>query len=744
MNILADLNDIQKDAVTNYEGPSLILSGAGSGKTRVLTYRIAYMIQQGIRPWNILAVAFTNKAAKEIIERIENLIGLHGRDVWAGTFHAMFAKILRKHCHLLGYEKNFNIYDTSDAKSLIKTIIENEYKADTKKYNPNVVRGIISNAKNRLLFPDEYDNQSSSSPYNKVISECYTTYQSRLKQNNAMDFDDLISLPVILFQRYPEILEGYQKKLGYILVDEYQDTNHAQYRLINLLAKKHRNICVVGDDDQSIYSFRGADISNILNFEKDYSETKIYKLEQNYRSTQTILKAASDVVRNNDTRKEKTIWTANPEGEKITLTEAYDERDEASQVLTSIKKEMNTTHRTLNDFAVFYRTNAQSRVIEEALRRDGLPYRVYGGLRFYDRKEIKDVIAYLKILVNPRDRESFKRMINCPPRRIGKASVKAIEAYSIQNDISMLKACQNPERVIGLSPRAYKAVSEFYNDISEIKNLSETLPLHELIMTVVRKFRFIEIYEEDGSDEALIRRDNIQELLEGIEEFVDERDDTSLTAFLEEVSLMTDIDQADESAEAITLMTAHSAKGLEFPIVFVTGLEDGLFPINYENSVEKVEKIEEERRLFYVAVTRAREKLYLHYAKHRRRFSYDFVRTIKSRFLHEIADEVLDDSSVRSRYGSIPRRKSTWPMEQLTPQLSDPELSVSDATERKDASIEPQRQFKKGTEVYHDIFGLGTVIKITGNDEKAKLTIHFRSAGVKRLVSKYAGLEVID
>ncbi len=736
MNILDSLNDIQEKAVTNYNGPSLILSGAGSGKTRVLTHRIAYMIQQGIKPWNILAVAFTNKAAREITERINGMIGSHGRDIWAGTFHSMFARILRRDCHLLGYEKNFNIYDTNDSKSIIKSIIEKDYNADIKKYKPDVVRRIISKAKNRLISPDDFYNRNRSNPYNNSVSEFYNTYQSRLKQNNSMDFDDLISLPVTLFQSHQEILESYQNKFLYILVDEYQDTNHTQYRLINLLAGKHRNLCVVGDDDQSIYSFRGADIGNILNFEKDYPEANIYKLEQNYRSTGHILKAASDVVGNNRTRKEKTIWTSNSGGEKITLIEAYDERDESLQVVTNIKMRVDNNGLSLNNCAVFYRTNAQSRVIEEALRREGLPYRVYGGPRFYDRKEIKNVIAYLKILVNPRDGVSVKRIINHPPRGIGRATIIAIEDYSARNNIAMLETCRDHAKIISLSPRAQKAVDGFFKDISEIKNLSKTLLLNELVNRVVEKFGLIRIYEEDGSDEALLRRDNIRELIEGIEEFVEERGDAGLAAFLEEVSLMTDLDNADESAEAVSLMTVHSAKGLEFPFVFVTGLEDGLFPINHGGSVEKNENIEEERRLFYVAITRAKEKLYLSHAKYRRRYSNESKRTVKSRFLNEISKDVLDDNSIRTYSLKHAGIRGTRP-------AATAGSSASIMDEIEETPTAASNRFKRGSMVHHNVFGPGTVIKVTNNGKNEKLTIKFRSAGVKLVISTYAGLKVI-
>ncbi|MCC7430664.1 UvrD-helicase domain-containing protein [bacterium] len=729
MPLLDELNEKQQEAVINFNGPSLILSGAGSGKTRVLTYRIAFMIEKGVRPWNILSVTFTNKAAKEMVERLERLIGANGRDVWAGTFHSTFAKILRRDAHLLGYDRNFNIYDSDDSKTIIKSIITNDLKGDTKMLNPNIVRSKISGAKNKLVSPSVFASQAGNF-FEREVAEVYNVYQKRLRQNNAMDFDDLILVPIQLFEQHPKVLEAYQNKFSYILVDEYQDTNHAQYKLINLLAATHRNLCVIGDDDQSIYSFRGADISNILNFEKDYPETKIFKLEQNYRSTKNILQAASDVVSNNVLRKEKTIWTANGKGEKIALLEAYDEKGEALNVLTHLTKEITINKKKFSDFAVLYRTNSQSRVLEDVLRINGISYRVFGGLKFYDRKEIKDVLAYLKILVNPRDDQTLKRIVNYPSRKIGDTSVTAIEDFANKKQCSMLEVCAFPESVFGLSARSYGAVKRFYDEISEAKEKAEILPLDELVNFVAEKFRLVKVYEEEGSEESLIRKENILELLEGIKEFYEEREDKTLTAFLQEVSLITDVDKANESTEAVTLMTVHSAKGLEFPVVFVAGLEDGLFPILSQDKQEK--EIEEERRLFYVAVTRAKEKLFLSFANNRRRFGYDLERASKSRFLEEISAELLDNLS-QTKFKS-------YLTETKIPQKT--VSSVSQQTQPVTFS-KPSQNFSAGMVVTHEVFGKGKISAVSGSGAEARLIINFESVGVKTLIVKFAKLEIL-
>lgn len=740
MSFTKDLNPNQLEAVENFNGPSLILSGAGSGKTRVLTYRIANMIEKGVRPWNILAVTFTNKAAKEMIERLESLIGTHARDVWAGTFHSIFAKILRRDGHLLGYNRNFNIYDTTDAKAIVKTIISERLNLDTKKFHPSPVYSQISKAKNSLLTPKDYEESMPSNFFYRNVAEVYNFYQQTLQLNNAMDFDDLISLPVRLFENNPQVLEAYQNKFLYILVDEYQDTNHAQYRLVNMLAEAHRNLCVIGDDDQSIYSFRGATIENILNFEKDYPEAQVYKLEQNYRSTKNILQAAADVVKNNYERKEKEIWTDNDDGEKVSLIEAYDERDEARRILSSITHEISANRRTLKEFALLYRTNAQSRVLEEALRKNGLAYKVFGGLKFYDRKEIKDILAYLKVLVNPQDSQNLKRIINFPSRKIGKTTIEKLEAYAISQEMTLFDVCGIVEELGSLTARSINPIKKFHFEISEVMSLHrQGLPLNELVRNVIEKFGLLKIYEDEKSDEALVKADNVRELIEGIDEFVDEREDNSLTVFLEEVSLITDLDKDDPNSEAITLMTVHSAKGLEFPVVFVSGLEDGLFPIIdlYENEEKGVE---EERRLFYVAVTRAEEKLYLSFANYRRRYSGYGESTVKSRFLNEISEDLLD--------GNIKSFKSYYSSDNDFYGESKPRRSVSIPQQEKKftspfSSQKKSQTYTVGMDVKHEIFGKGRIVEISGSGSESKISISFDSVGVKKLVQRFAKLEIL-
>ncbi|KAA3596804.1 MAG: hypothetical protein DWQ06_14765 [Calditrichaeota bacterium] len=740
MSFTKDLNPNQREAVENFDGPSLILSGAGSGKTRVLTYRIANMIEKGVRPWNILAVTFTNKAAKEMVERLEKLIGTHARDVWAGTFHSIFARILRKDGHLLGYNRNFNIYDTTDAKAIVKSIITERLNLDLKKFHPNPVYSQISKAKNSLLTPSDYEESMPSNFFYRNVADVYNFYQKQLQLNNAMDFDDLISLPVRLFESNPQVLEAYQNKFHYILVDEYQDTNHAQYKLVNMLADAHRNLCVIGDDDQSIYSFRGATIENILNFEKDYAEAQVFKLEQNYRSTKNILKAAADVVKNNFERKEKEIWTDNDDGEKISLIEAYDERDEARRILSSITHEISANRRTLNEFALLYRTNAQSRVLEEALIKNGLKYKIFGGLKFYDRKEIKDVLAYLKVLVNPQDSQNLKRIINFPSRKIGKTTIEKLEGYSVSQEMTLFEVCGIVEKLGSLTSRSINPIKKFHYEISELISLQQqNLPLNELVRNVIEKFGLLKIYEDEASDEALVKADNVRELIGGIDEFVSEREDNSLTVFLEEVSLITDLDKDDPNSEAITLMTVHSAKGLEFPTVFVSGLEDGLFPIIdlYENEEKG---IEEEGRLFYVAVTRAEEKLYVSFANYRRRYSGYGESTVKSRFLNEISEDLMDGNvkSVKNYYSSggdfygEPKPKQNASVPQYEKKYSSPF-----------SSQKKSQTYTVGMDVKHEIFGKGRIVEISGSGGESKISISFDSVGVKKLVQRFAKLEIV-
>lgn len=635
---LDNLNPIQQEAVKQTDGPLLILAGAGSGKTRVLTYRIAYLIGVlGVPPWNILAVTFTNKAAAEMRERVYQLVGKAAQQVWLGTFHSTGVRILRREAERLGLDRNFTIYDSDDQLSLIKKVMR-ELDTSERQFPPKVIQARIDGAKNELLSPTVYA-QLATEFFDERVALIYARYQKELQESNGLDFGDLIMKPVELFQLYPDVLKRYQDRFRYILVDEYQDTNHAQYMFVNLLAAQHRNLCVVGDDDQSIYMWRGADLNNILDFEKDYPEARVIRLEQNYRSTQTILSAANAVVQNNLGRKGKTLWTKNPPGEKLSLREALDDRDEALWVVDRIREELRHNHCGLGNFVVLYRTNAQSRVLEDGLRQAGIPYVIVGGVRFYERKEVKDILAYLKLVVNPRDSVSLKRIINMPSRGIGEATIRKLEKLAAEEGISLFEALGHHDKVLNISTPTRGEIDRFWKMIAKYTSLKGIWPADRLARELVTETGYISQLQAEGTVDAENRIENVRELLVAVEHFVERSEDPSLEAFLEEVSLLSDIDQWEHRADAVTLMTVHCAKGLEFPVVFITGLEEGLFPLSraYENPAE----LEEERRLFYVAMTRAKEKVYLSLAHHRRRYENFFGRP-RSRFLDEIPGEFLE------------------------------------------------------------------------------------------------------
>lgn len=722
IDFLKDLNPAQREAVTYTAGPLLVLAGAGSGKTRVLTYRIAYLIGVNkIEPWKILAVTFTNKAAGEMKERVEKLLGKAGTHVSMSTFHSWCARILRTEANLLGYTSNFSIYDEDDQISVIKKCME-ELNLDPKKISPDAVQSRISNAKDKLITWQDFSLQTKDF-FEENVSRIYNLYQNKLQEANAFDFDDLIMRAVELFTNHPAVLEKYQNRFHHILVDEYQDTNHAQYMLVNLVASKNRNLCVVGDEDQSIYGWRGADINNILNFEKDYPDAKVVKLEQNYRSTQIILDAAGAVVKNNQERKGKILYTQIQGGEKISLLFLENEHHEGENIVEQIKHLIQHNDYLKSDFVILYRTNAQSRVFEQKLRDSGIPYVIVGGLRFYERKEVKDLLAYLKVLTNPKDNLSWKRIINVPARGIGAQTILKIENFCLRKSVSLLEGIKQIEEIEGISPRLKRTIHEFSKMMDEFFMQKAKLPIDELGELIAERTGYIDELKREKTIEAENRIENIKELINAISEFQERSEVATLEAFLEEVSLITSIDMWDKTKEAITLMTLHAAKGLEFRVVFIAGLEEGLFPIS--RSLENPSDLEEERRLFYVGITRAKERLFLSYARHRRRFA-DMV-NLKSRFLDEVPEKLLKiEDHIFSSENSFDKLDLNR-IKSFSPQSADPYDSM----------------LQIGATVIHPHWGEGVILSREGSGEDLILTVVFRGGIKKKLLAIYANLEIV-
>ena len=633
--ILKQLNDKQYEAVVNTEGPCLVIAGAGSGKTKVLTHKIAYLIdEKGVLPWNILAITFTNKAANEMKERIEGLVGDVAKDIWMGTFHSVCVRILRRFIDRIGFDSSFIIFDTSDQRTLIKACIKN-IGLDDKMFTDRSVQSEISNAKNEMLEPDQYTLRANGDFRKEKIALVYEMYQKRLKENNAIDFDDIINYTIKILMDNPDVLEYYSDKFKYVLVDEYQDTNKSQFTLVTLLASKNGNITVVGDNDQGIYSFRGADISNILNFERDFPGTKIIKLEQNYRCTGNILKAANSVIKNNEVKYKKQLWTENDVGNLPKVYSAKNEYDEGTYIATQIEHLRREEKYNYSDFAILYRMNTQSRAIEEILRREGIPYKIIGGLKFYERKEIKDVISYLRLIQNPSDNISLKRVINEPKRGIGKTSLDNIEKLAEDTGISMYEIIKNADQY-GLN-RVFLNSREFVNVIEELRNKKDDIKISELIKEILNKSGYTKALEEENTIEAENRIENLDEFLTVAIEFEDESAENKLSDFLEGITLSSDIDNMEETDDSVTLMTLHSAKGLEFPVVFLVGMEEGIFP-GYK-SISEPKELEEERRLCYVGITRAKKNLFLTCSKQRTIFGSTSCNPI-SRFLKEIPEEL--------------------------------------------------------------------------------------------------------
>ncbi|BDG41929.1 DNA helicase PcrA [Saccharococcus caldoxylosilyticus] len=720
--LLANLNKEQQAAVKTTEGPLLIMAGAGSGKTRVLTHRIAYlMAEKHVAPWNILAITFTNKAAREMKERVQALLGGAAEEVWISTFHSMCVRILRRDIDRIGINRNFSILDTTDQLSVIKNILK-EKNIDPKKFEPRTILGTISSAKNELLTPEKFAKRASSY-YEKIVSDVYEEYQQRLLRNHSLDFDDLIMTTIQLFERVPEVLEYYQYKFQYIHIDEYQDTNHAQYMLVKMLAARFQNICVVGDADQSIYRWRGADIQNILSFERDYPNAKVILLEQNYRSTKRILQAANEVIENNINRKPKRLWTENPEGKKIVYYEAMNEADEAQFVAGKIKEYVDGGKRRYSDFAILYRTNAQSRIIEEVFLKSNIPYQIVGGLKFYDRKEIKDILAYLRVIANPNDDISLLRIINVPKRGVGASSLDKIVRYASENELSIFEALAELEH-IGLSARIAASLLEFRRQLEQWAQLQEYVSVTELVEEVLDKSGYREMLKAENTLEAQSRLENIDEFLSVTKHFENVSEDKSLIAFLTDLALISDIDQLNEangnSEDSVVLMTLHSAKGLEFPVVFLIGMEEGIFPHN--RSLDDEDEMEEERRLAYVGITRAEEELFLTSAQMRTLFGNIHVNPV-SRFIREIPEELMEMINRRTLHAAAFQAKKTGFRTTMASGAADGGTTV----------------WKVGDKADHKKWGIGTVVSVRGEGEDQELDIAFPSPiGIKRLLAKFA------
>ncbi|MBI5807823.1 MAG: UvrD-helicase domain-containing protein [Ignavibacteriales bacterium] len=724
MKILNNLNKEQIEAVEYNAGPHMIVAGAGSGKTRVLTHKIAYIIEKGMEPSSILALTFTNKAAKEMKERIKSLIGKKAEELWMGTFHSIFSRILRTEAQKLGYRSNYSIYDREDSVSLVGNIIAN-LNINLEAITANGVQHKISYLKNQMISPEAYEKTAATSAAERKFVEIYKEYNKRLFENNSMDFDDLLLKPIQLFKENEKVLNYYKKIFKYILVDEYQDTNIAQYELIKLLSPPKDKVCVVGDDAQSIYSWRGAEIKNMLNFKKDFKGAKIFRLEQNYRSTKTILAAADSVIKNNSGQIPKTLWTENNDGELITLIRATDEKDEAYQITKKIKKEITTKKLSLNDIAIFYRINSQSRALEDALRREKIPYKIVGGVEFYRRKEVKDVLAYLRVLSNPNDEESLLRIMNFPQRGIGNTSITKMIAFARKLNLSLYQTMLRVFEVIEVKERIQKNVKQFRLLLDKYIDLKDKLSVGELTSALLDELGILRMYKEENSADSMSRYDNIQELISAVHDFSKSNPKATLEDFLSEVSLIAGVDQYDEKSNAVTLMTVHSAKGLEFPVVFITGLEEDIFPLSQR--FDQDSRLEEERRLFYVAITRAKEKVYLSYARSRYRFG-EVAYQSRSRFLDEVDPNTIEENEGIGTK-KVGRRKKNYYDEYYQ--------------EGYDDFDQERRSLRVGSRVTHQIFGMGKILQITGSGDMQRVTIAFENAGTKQLLTKFANLKLV-
>ena len=773
-NYLDTFNPPQRAAVEYCEGPSLVIAGAGSGKTRVLTYKIAYLMEHGYQPWSILALTFTNKAAGEMKDRIAKIVGVdYARMLWMGTFHSIFLRILRQEHEKIGFSNNFTIYDAADSKSLVKSIIK-EMGLDDKTYKPGTVLGVISNAKNQLVTAEQYVSNRANAQLDArhnmaALGQIFMRYCSRCKQSDAMDFDDILLYTYLLFERYPEVLEKWEQRFRYVLVDEYQDTNYAQHRIVWQLTRQHQHVCVVGDDAQSIYSFRGANIDNILKFQKIYNGVRLFKLERNYRSTQNIVEAANSLIKKNTHQIQKDIFSENDRGEKLHVLDTHSDLEETKMVVNIIRGIKQREGCEYSDFAILFRTNAQSRVFEDTMRKEGLPYRIYGGLSFYQRKEIKDVIAYFRLAVNPNDEEAFKRVINYPARGIGQTTVAKILSSATQHEVSLWTVVNHPELYgLGVNKSTLTKIGQFREMIESFMEKVQQIPANQIGTMIVKQSGIIADIYQDTTPENLSRQENVEELINGMQDFCDMRmeegnGNISLSDYLSEVSLMSDVDSdKSDDGHKVTLMTIHSAKGLEFNTVFVVGLEEGLFPSDMVSGNPR--EMEEERRLFYVAITRAKTHCYLSYAQCRFRYG-QMEFSSPSRFLKDIDAKYLDrqQSMFSSRrgvddevelpwqrrgglFGGGERQESPRPFRPTMPSVKPIPSArpVSSATLTSPICPTHLSSLSVGTRILHNRFGRGEILCIEGTGDSTKATVHFENVGTKQLLLKFAKFEVID
>lgn len=730
---ISSLNPAQRKAVVCIDGPSLIIAGAGSGKTRVLTSKIAHLIESGINPHEILALTFTNKAAKEMKERVIHFAGNRSEQIWMGTFHSMFARILRIEAELLGFTRNFTIYDTNDSVGVIKNIML-EQNISTDKFNPKSIHSYISKVKNKVILPPEF-NKLANTQFENIVSDVYTEYFERMRRNNSMDFDDLLVYPVILLNRYEEILRKYQNRFKFILVDEYQDTNKAQYEIVKALSAVHKNITVVGDDAQSIYKWRGAEIQNIFDFRTDFPEHNIFRLEQNYRSTKKILDFAGIVINKNVKQIEKKLWTDNTIGDHITMIESITDKEEALKISRYISKEIQHRKLKFNDVAILYRTNAQSRTFEEYFRLNAIPYIIVGGIRFYERKEIKDILAHLRIIVNPADEESISRVLLLK-EGFGKTTMDKLRDIAAEGKKNLYQVFESTDNLGSLTGKARNKILEVLNFINKYKYLRDDIELHELVRGVIDEMGILKALRLENTNEAEERINNIDEFVSAVADYTESHNSPSLDDFLSQVSLVSDIDEIDDKKNAVTLMTIHASKGLEFPVVFIAGVEEGIFPVT--GSLNSLEELEEERRLFYVAVTRAMVKLYISFADMRYRFGNKMYQ-IKSRFLKEIEDEYNNKELVE--YENFKSGKNKVSFHSKRPNAS-PSIKFKSNREEFEENDGEFSDIVKGKGVYHETFGSGVVIGINGKGKDKKADILFEDCGLKKIILKYAKLRV--
>ena len=744
MSIYDSLNEPQREAVYDTEGPLLLLAGAGSGKTRVLTHRIAYLIEEKhVNPWNILAITFTNKAASEMRERVDKIVGMGSESIWVSTFHSMCVRILRRYIDRLGYDTNFTIYDTDDQKTLMKDVCR-FLQLDTKVYKERTLLGAISAAKNEMISPEEFQIQAEGDFTRKKIAEAYIEYEKEMRANNALDFDDLLVKTVQLFQTQPDVLEYYQNRFRYIMVDEYQDTNTVQFMLVSTLAGKYKNLCVVGDDDQSIYKFRGANIKNILNFEQVFTDAKVIKLEQNYRSTGNILNAANAVIAHNKGRKAKALWTENEQGEQVQFRQFDSAYEEAEFVVRDIRRNVNMKGEAYNDHASLYRTNAQSRMFEEKLVVSNIPYKIVGGINFYARREIKDLLAYLKTIENGKDDLAVRRIINVPKRGIGATTIGRIQDYAYEHEISFYEASKAAAGIQGVGRSAGK-IERFVAVIEEMKAESDFLTISDLMDSIIETTRYVEELQAETDEEAEARLENIEELKNKMKAYEEECEEAgekaTLSGFLEQVALVADIDSLDETSDYVVLMTLHSAKGLEFPNVYLTGMEDGLFPSYMSINSEDPMEVEEERRLCYVGITRAKKRLALTCA--RRRMIHGTTQYNRvSRFVEEIPEDLLTEHVVFEKKKEVESVKSTAYQQAKQAFHSKPFAAakpVQQFGKKQDGTLD----YEVGDRVRHVKFGEGLVTQITSGGRDYEVTVNFDTAGVKKMFAMFARLQKI-